>query len=65
MASEVNDVMEDYMVTHKSPIELQKDVEARYGADAEETMSIDEARKVYHEIYGWTSDHNIDAGLFD
>lgn len=59
MASEVNDVIEDYMVEHKSPIELQKEVEDIYGADAEETMSIDEARKVYLEIYGWTSDHNI------
>ena len=59
MASEVNDVIEDYMRSHKSPIELQKEVEDIYGADAEETMSIDEARKVYLEIHGWTSDHNI------
>ena len=59
MASEVNDVIEDYMVEHKSPIELQKEVEDIYGADAEEIMSIDEARKVYLEIHGWTSDHNI------
>ena len=59
MASEVNDVIEDYMRSHKSPIELQKDVEARYGADAEEKMSLEEAREVYNEIFGWTYDHNI------
>ena len=59
MASEVNDVIEDYMRSHKSPIELQKDVESRYGADAEEKMNLEEAQEVYHEIFGWTYDHNI------
>lgn len=58
MASEVKDV-EDYMKTRRSPIELQKDVEARYGADAEEKMSFVEAREVYHEFFDWTIDHNI------
>ena len=52
MASEVNDVIEDYMRSHKSPIELQKEVEDIYGADAEEIMSIDEARKSIAEGKG-------------
>lgn len=44
---------------YRSPIELQKVVDVRYGADAEQKMSFKEAYGVYQESICWSSRHDI------
>jgi hypothetical protein len=43
----------------RSPVELQQDVETRYGTDAEVKVSFQEARDLYDEALGWANSHDI------
>ena len=59
MASREREYIDKGRKRFKSPIELQKEVDARYGADAEQKMSYREARDVYQEAILWSSWNDI------
>ena len=59
MASKVKDYIEKQRQLHRSPVVLQQDIDARYGADAEQKMSFQEAHDIYDEAIGWSMWHDI------
>lgn len=59
MASKAREYIEKQRRLFRSPVEVQKDIDARYGADAEQKMSFKEARDVYDEAICWASWHDL------
>lgn len=59
MASKAKDYIEKQRQLHRSPVVLQQDIDARYGADAEQKMSFQEAHDIYDEAIGWSMWHDI------
>lgn len=59
MASKEREYINKHRQLFKSPVELQKEVDARYGADAEQKMSDKEAHDVYSEAIRWASWNDI------
>ena len=58
-ANKAREYIERQRHLYKSPLELQKEIDAHYGADAEQKMSFKEARDVYEEAICWASWHDI------
>jgi|GEM_PF-6255482 len=42
-----------------SPIEIQREIIARYGTNVDEKMSFDEANDIYYKVLQWALWHNI------
>ena len=59
MASREREYIDKGRKRYKSPIELQKEVDARFGADAEQKMSYEDAYAVYKEAIIWSTWNNI------
>ena len=59
MASKEREYMNKQRQQYRSPVELQKEMDVRYGADAEQEMSFREARDVYEEAIHWASWNDI------
>lgn len=59
MASKARNYIKKQRQLFRSPFELQKDVDTRYGTDAEMKMSFQEAHDVYDEALGWAMWHDI------
>ena len=53
MASKEREYINKMRRQYRSPIEWLKDVETRYGADAEQKLSYKEAQDIYSESIGW------------
>ena len=59
MASKEREYIERQRQMYRSPLELQKDIDARYGADAEQKMDFKEVHEVFNEAMGWAMSHDI------
>ena len=58
-ASKAREYIERQRRLFRSPVELWDEVEARYGAEAEQKMGYQEAYGIYDEALGWAINHDI------
>ena len=59
MASKAREYVEKMRWQFRSPVAQQKDIDARYGADAEQKMGFQEAHDIYNEAIGWSMWNDI------